>query len=601
MAGPSVVVRFLGDLTGLGKATDAAAAKSQQGAAKIGTAFSGVLGTLNSTGVLGEFEGAITGGMSALDQLGEHGKSAAAKLMGIGAGTAAAGAALSALGSADQAAHQQLQAAYDATGKHVDDYAGKVEAAVKHEEHFGDTTNQTQDALRILTQATGDPAKALGLLNEATDLAAAKHEDLATAATALGKTYNGSTKLLKEFGVQTKAVTTAQKELKVAQTNSTNADNAAASAKQKLLDLQAIDHAKKTLSVADQIALRDATNKAAEASDQASIAHDQLTQAEQNAATVTEKHGDAMAELAGKLKGQGAAAADTFTGRLHALRAEITDHVAQFGQKYGPAITAAGAGLTAVGAAATAAKAATTALKDSELIQSAVTKAAAAAQWLLNAAMDANPILLVVAAVAALVGGIVLAYQHVKWFRDAIDEAGKFIAKVFDAIWHAAKMAFDWLAQNWPLVLAILTGPFGLAVYEIQKHWDAIVRFFEGLPGDVETIFRKIWGVIPDAFKWVINKLIDIWNDLHFTLPKVSFLGMSIGGETIGVPHIPHLAQGGLITKTGLIYAHAGEAITPANQTFGPALAIEHATFASVLDVDALMRRAAWARKTSKV
>ncbi|WP_187260736.1 phage tail tape measure protein [Pontibacter beigongshangensis] len=47
-----------------------------------------------------------------------------------------------------------------------------------------------------------------------------------------------------------------------------------------------------------------------------------------------------------------------------------------------------------------------------EKARTAATKGAAAAQWLLNAAMTANPIGLVVAGVAALVGGLVLLYKN---------------------------------------------------------------------------------------------------------------------------------------------------------------------------------------------
>jgi hypothetical protein len=43
------------------------------------------------------------------------------------------------------------------------------------------------------------------------------------------------------------------------------------------------------------------------------------------------------------------------------------------------------------------------------------------AQWLLNAAMDANPVGLAIVAVGALVALFVTAYEKCEWFRDAID------------------------------------------------------------------------------------------------------------------------------------------------------------------------------------
>ena len=48
------------------------------------------------------------------------------------------------------------------------------------------------------------------------------------------------------------------------------------------------------------------------------------------------------------------------------------------------------------------------------------TKAAAAAQWLMNAAMTANPIGLVIAAIALLVGGLITAYNHFEIVRTTV-------------------------------------------------------------------------------------------------------------------------------------------------------------------------------------
>lgn len=51
-----------------------------------------------------------------------------------------------------------------------------------------------------------------------------------------------------------------------------------------------------------------------------------------------------------------------------------------------------------------------------------------AAQWLLNAAMDANPIGIAVVAFAAFTAGLVLAYKHIKPFRDWVNKAFKSVA-----------------------------------------------------------------------------------------------------------------------------------------------------------------------------
>ena len=523
MPGPSVMVRVLGDVTGLGQSFDESATKGTSAASKLHSAFTGVLGTLNQTGVLGPFGAALAAADSGIQSITGHAKEIGPVMMGVGATVAGLGLALQAAGSKDAAAHAQLQASVQATGHDYEQYAGQVEAAIKHQESFGTTANQTSDALRVLTQATGDPQKALDLLGTAADLAAAKHEDLTSAAGQLGKAYNGSARIYKEFGITTKDNTGAVK------------DN-------------------------------------------------------------QEKIG----ELSAKLSGQASAAADTFGGKLASLKAKFEDQVATIGQKYGPAITAAGAAMTGIGAAVQVTQGIMEFFRTTTLLTTVATGAQTAAQWALNVAMDANPVMIVVLALAALIAVVILAYTHVAVFREAVNEMGAVAVGVFNAVVGGAQAAFGWVAANWPLLLAILTGPFGLAIYEIQKHWSDIESFFRGLPGDVSSIVGGMWDSIGAAFRTTLNHVIDLWNSLQFTLPSVNIGPVHAGGETIGVPTVPHLAQGGLITQSGLVYAHAGEAISPIpSGRLGPAVQIDHATFATELDVDAFMRRAAWAARTA--
>lgn len=79
-------------------------------------------------------------------------------------------------------------------------------------------------------------------------------------------------------------------------------------------------------------------------------------------------------------------------------------------------------------AAATAANAAKT------VVMTGASKAAAAGQWALNAALNANPIGLVVIAVAALVAGLVLAYNKSETFRNIVDGAMKVAKEAIDVV-----------------------------------------------------------------------------------------------------------------------------------------------------------------------
>lgn len=183
-------------------------------------------------------------------------------------------------------------------------------------------------------------------------------------------------------------------------------------------------------------------------------------------------------------------------------------------------------------------------------------KAFAAAQWLINAALTANPIGLVIVAIAALVAGLILAYQKSETFRAIVQ-------KVFEFLKNGAVAVLDFLRSNWPVILAILTGPIGLAVLAIVKNWDkikaaavavkdfvvekftALVGFFKGMPGKIASVASGMWDGIKEAFRSVLNWIIEKWNALDFTLPSVTIAGRTIGGGTIGVPDIDRISGDG--------------------------------------------------------
>jgi len=118
------------------------------------------------------------------------------------------------------------------------------------------------------------------------------------------------------------------------------------------------------------------------------------------------------------------------------------------------------------------------AVKTAELAVQVATEAWTAIQWALDAAMDANPIGLVVVAIAALVAGVIYAYTHFKTFH-----------KIIDTI-------FSWIKSHWPLLLAIITGPIGLAVLFIVKHWTAIKNAFSTAINWVVNFVKQHWPLL---------------------------------------------------------------------------------------------------------
>lgn len=151
------------------------------------------------------------------------------------------------------------------------------------------------------------------------------------------------------------------------------------------------------------------------------------------------------------------------------------------------------------------------------------TKAWAAAQWLLNAAMTANPIGIIVAAVAALVAGFVLAYTKVGWFRAGVDAALKGVVAAFEWLLDAAMGVFNWIKGHWPLLLAIITGPFGVAVTLIVKNWDTIKKAVSGAVSAITGFVSNIWSIVSAPFnraRDIIGNAVDKVKEWFRNLPN---------------------------------------------------------------------------------
>lgn len=149
------------------------------------------------------------------------------------------------------------------------------------------------------------------------------------------------------------------------------------------------------------------------------------------------------------------------------------------------------------------------------------TQLAAAANFLLNAALMANPITLVIIAVVALIAILTALYFKFDGVRKIVDT-------VFKAITTGVKFSFD-----------------------------AITGYFEFVMGVYKSIF---------------NGIAKLWNN---TIGKLSFSFPSwvpgLGGKGFSVPNIPMLAEGGIVTGPTLaMIGEAGpEAVIPLSKMGG--------------------------------
>ena len=140
------------------------------------------------------------------------------------------------------------------------------------------------------------------------------------------------------------------------------------------------------------------------------------------------------------------------------------------------------------------------------------TGVATAAQWLWNAALTANPIGLVIAAIVGIVAALVLAYNKVGWFRAIVDTAFRFIGNVVQTV-------VGFISRNWKTLLAILTGPIGIAVRLITAHWSkikagfgAVKSFIVGAIAAVGNYFKTRWNAIAAVARAIITGLKAGWS-----------------------------------------------------------------------------------------
>lgn len=178
----------------------------------------------------------------------------------------------------------------------------------------------------------------------------------------------------------------------------------------------------------------------------------------------------------------------------------------------------------------------------------------------LGAVMKANPLGVFLTVVGLVLAAIGILYTKSETFRNLVNGIGTAIKNAFSG-------TIDFLKNNWPLILSILTGPIGAAVIAIARNWDSIVATVKGLPGRIRAAASGLWDGIKDSFKNAINYIIERWNALQFNLrfPDKIF-GIPLGplagkGFTLDTPNIQPLAKGGIVMPSaGGTIARIGEA-----------------------------------------
>jgi TP901 family phage tail tape measure protein len=169
---------------------------------------------------------------------------------------------------------------------------------------------------------------------------------------------------------------------------------------------------------------------------------------------------------------------------------------------------------------------------------SAAEVVAAAKTWLLNTALLANPIGLVVAAIAALVAAFVVLWNKSDKFRefwinlwdkiktsaavviefikiafsetwDKIKKVWNVAAKYFEGVWKAIKLVFS-------VVKSVLTGNFSDAWNGIKAIWSIVSGWFnDNVVKPVQDFFSNMWSNVKKGAS-------DAWNGITETFAHVA-------------------------------------------------------------------------------
>jgi hypothetical protein len=167
------------------------------------------------------------------------------------------------------------------------------------------------------------------------------------------------------------------------------------------------------------------------------------------------------------------------------------------------------------------------------------TKTWAAVQWLVNAALDANPIGLVVIALAALVAGTIYAYKHFETFREVVKA-------VFHAVAGFVLSAIDlWLGAYQKL-------------FQAMSHIPIIGKAFGKVADAIGSVRDKVHGLKDDINGLPKNTNLKITTTM-VTLGQGPLANKHLPIDGIGSAGYTGTSRGGLTVQHLEVHAAPGE------------------------------------------
>lgn len=107
-----------------------------------------------------------------------------------------------------------------------------------------------------------------------------------------------------------------------------------------------------------------------------------------------------------------------------------------------------------------------------------------AVQMVLDAVLNANPIGVVILAIAALIAVVVLVVSHWRDFQGIIN-----------TVWGALQAVGNWILSHWKLIVDVMLGPLGLLITNFQT--------VEQVIHDVISALEDVGRKVSDALGWL--------------------------------------------------------------------------------------------------
>nr|WP_146077564.1 tape measure protein [Clavibacter michiganensis] len=155
------------------------------------------------------------------------------------------------------------------------------------------------------------------------------------------------------------------------------------------------------------------------------------------------------------------------------------------------------------------AAAAMVASKAAQLAGAAATGIATAAQWAFNAAMSANPIAIIIIAIAALVAGLIFFFTQTELGQEIWANFTKFLGEAWANIVAVATTVFTALGEFfttiWNFIVTVVTTYINLVLLVITTVITAIVTAWNATWNFISTVISTVWSFIVSVVTTYIN------------------------------------------------------------------------------------------------